>query len=65
MSELEIGHVHACALTGSVGRDMISGWYPVWLDWCFLCVCTLRFYILVSSVFISIQLLWNKLLIQP
>ena len=65
VSELDIVQVHACMLTGSVDRGMISVWYPVCLDWWFLRVFTLRLDILVSIVFIIIQWVYSKLLIQP
>jgi len=51
MSELVIDHVHACMLTGSVGKGMIRMWYLGCLEWWFLRVFTLRLYILVSIVF--------------
>jgi len=55
--------LHARMLTGSVGECMITVWYPVYLDWWFLCAFTLRLGIFVSVVFIMIQLLFSKLLI--
>jgi len=57
--------LHARMLTGSVSECMINVWCSVYLDWCLVCTFTLKLGILVSVVFIMIQLLFSKLLIQP